>query len=91
MELEITQNTKANKFETTVNGHTAYIEYEIYKEIIDLIFTFVPQALEGKGIASALAKYALNYARDNHLKVRPFCHFVKLYIDRHKEYQDLLK
>ncbi|MCY1382812.1 GCN5-related N-acetyl-transferase [compost metagenome] len=50
--------------------------------------TIVPPELEGKGIASTLAKYVLEYAKDNTLKVKPYCPFINAYIDRHPEYQE---
>jgi hypothetical protein len=46
--------------------------------------------LEGQGIGSGLVKQALDAARAQNLKVVPMCSFVRGYIERHAEYQDLL-
>jgi len=49
--------------------------------------TWVPQELEGRGIASALAEFALNYAKENELQTVVYCPFVKAYIQKHPEWQ----
>ena len=91
MELTIQNNTDKSRFETTVEGHLAFVEYHLNKDRIAFIHTEVPEALEGKGIATALAKYVLQYARDQHLKVVPFCPFISGYIRKHiEEYRDML-
>ena len=52
--------------------------------------TLVPVSLKGQGIASYLAKYVLDYARENNLNVIPQCPFIRSYIERHPEYDDLV-
>ncbi|HVI49546.1 MAG TPA: GNAT family N-acetyltransferase [Chitinophaga sp.] len=90
MELNIQQNTTKHQFETTIDGHTAFIVYSLFPGGIAYVHTEVPPELEGKGIASQLAKYVLEYARVNHLKVKPLCPYVNAYMKRHPEYNDLL-
>ncbi len=75
------------RFEITVDGHVAYEVFERFPGGIAYLHTIVPPELEGRGVGSVLVKHILDYARDNHLKVRPDCPFVKAYIDRHPEYQ----
>ncbi|NSL86485.1 GNAT family N-acetyltransferase [Chitinophaga solisilvae] len=91
MELTIEQNQAQHRFETTVDGHTAFIVYARFPGGIAYIHTEVPPELEGKGIASQMAKYVLDYARTNNLKVRPLCPYVNAYMKRHPEYNDLLE
>lgn len=89
MELVITHNTEKHQFETIVEGHVALVAYNLFNNGINFTHTEVPAALEGKGIGKALAKFVLDYARENHLKVMPLCPFIKGYIDRHPEYWDI--
>lgn len=58
-----------------------------------IIFTHtgVPKEFEGKGVGTALAKTALNFARDHNLEVVPLCPFIRSYIERHEEYRSLVK
>jgi predicted GNAT family acetyltransferase len=50
----------------------------------------VPKELEGRGIGSRLARFALDQARASKLKVVALCPFVSAWIGKHPEYQDLL-
>lgn len=87
MDYTITNNEKRGRFETTVEGITAFVKYTLFEGGIAYMHTDVPPALEGRGIASALAKFVLDYAAENGLKVKPYCPFINAYIDRHTEYQ----
>ena len=90
MDYTVIHDEKVNRFEVFESGQIAYLEYSQADGTIDLLHTIVPQQLEGQGVGSALAKYALDYARQENLKVIPDCWFVKQYIDKHKEYQYLV-
>ena len=49
-----------------------------------------PQALRGRGIAGMLARTALEYARDNKLKVDVVCPLVANYLSKNPEFQALV-
>lgn len=88
---DVTHNEKAGRFEVELDGETAFAEYELKGEdTIVFPHTVVPDAFEGQGIGSALAKAGLAYAREKKLKVVPLCSFFAGYIARHEEYQDLV-
>ena len=88
--LTITHDEQANRFETSIDGHTGYISYQERDDTLVYDHTIVPQELGGRGIGSALVKHALNYAREQNKKVIPQCSFVSSYISKHPDYQDLL-
>ncbi|MDY3307499.1 GNAT family N-acetyltransferase [Psychrobacter sanguinis] len=88
--VDITHNQAANRFETTIEGHTGFISYQDQDDRIVYDHTIVPSELGGKGVGSALVKHALDYARSEGKKVVPTCSFVASYINKHAEYQDLL-
>ncbi len=91
MTYDILHNPEENRFETTIDGFLAELTYcEKGNPVYDFCHTGVPKELEGKGVASALVKYGLDYAHDKHWKIIPSCPFVEKYIDRHPEYKDLL-
>ncbi|CAN5221082.1 GNAT family N-acetyltransferase [soil metagenome] len=83
-------NAATHRFEAVVGGETAFAEYKLRDGQIILTHTVVPDALEGHGVGSALAKTALAYAREQGLQVVPLCSFMAGYIERHPEYQDLV-
>ena len=88
--LEITNNTDKHQFEAQLGGETAFAEYRLVDHGIILPHTVVPDAFAGRGVASALAKAALGYARDHDLKVIPTCPFMAGYITKHPEWHDIV-
>ena len=66
---------------------TGELRYNIVGSQIILEHTEVDPKLRGKGVAGALAKTALDYARANKLTVIPVCPFVISFLARHPEYK----
>jgi hypothetical protein len=80
-----------SRFELEEEGETAYLEFELDKAgWITLWHTEVPEALRGRGLAGELAKTALEYARDNKLKVDVICPSVMGYLAKNPEFQGLV-
>jgi predicted GNAT family acetyltransferase len=85
------QSGTKSRFEFDENGETAYLEFELDSEgWMTLWHTEVPEALRGRGIAQMLAKTALDYARDNKLKVDVICPIVAGFIEKNPEYRSLV-
>jgi predicted GNAT family acetyltransferase len=78
------------RFEIEQNGQLAYLEYNLAGKVLELIHSEVPEALRGRGVASELAKSALDWARENGVKVDVICPSVAAYIEKHPEYSDLV-
>lgn len=89
MELVIQHNTAQKRFEVQMENKVSFVEYNLFNNGINYTHTEVPSEFEGKGIGSALAKFVLDYAVENHLKVMPLCPFIRGYIDRHPEYASI--
>ena len=87
---DVLNNESEKQFEITTAGEKAYLTYRFYKDDIALMHTFVPKALEGQGIASALAKEAFRYAAEHKKPVMVYCPFVAQFVKRHPEYQKQL-
>lgn len=87
-EIKITDN---NRFELKFEESIAFIEFDkIEPNILDLLHTEVPDELAGKGIGSKLVLSALQYCKDNELKIFPSCPFIAKYIDKHPEWKELV-
>ncbi len=84
MDVMITNNQLTGCFEIAQGGHTAILEYIVAGGQITLVHTEVPEELEGKGFGGKLVKYALDYAKQNNLKVIAHCEFAQSYIKRHE-------
>ena len=84
-DYKIINNEQQMRFEIHEGGEIAILEYRFYKKDIALMHTLVPKSMEGKGVASALAAYAFNYAKERKKPVMVYCPFVSVYIKRHPE------
>ncbi len=86
----ITNNKERNRFEAMVNGEFAYLAYEFYGDVMALVGTFVPPSERHQGIAFALVRHGLEYAKAEHLKIISGCSSVSIFIEQHPEYKSLL-
>lgn len=86
---DITHNAEKSRFELTQDGQVAVADYRMQGGRMVITHVGVPQALENKGIGSALVKFALEAAKEKNLKVTPLCSFAAAYIRRHPEYAPL--
>lgn len=89
-DVQVINNTDTHRFEVTLDGETAFAEYQILEEGLLLPHTVVPDAFAGKGVGSALAVTALSYARDHGMKVLPRCPFIAGYIKKHPEWHSIV-
>ena len=89
-DAEVVHNEAARRFEIGIDGELAVAEYNLVDRGIILHHTLVPEAFEGKGVASRLAKAALGYAREHELRVIPTCPFMAGYIAKHPEWHDVV-
>jgi predicted GNAT family acetyltransferase len=91
MTIEVRDVPEQKHFEAVVDGVTA--GKAVYIRTPDLIVfthTEVEPAFEGRGVGSALARAALDQARAWELPVLPLCPFIKGFIERHREYVDVV-
>lgn len=81
----------ADRFEVRVDGELAgFAQYRRRGGLIAFVHTEIDPRFQGRGLASALIATALDSSREAGLAVLPFCPFVRGYIDRHREYVDLV-
>ena len=89
----MTDRSKVTKsrFELDEDEETAWLEFERDDQgWITLWHTEVPPSLRGRGIAGTLARTALEYARDENLKVDVICPLVANYLQKNPEFNDLI-
>jgi predicted GNAT family acetyltransferase len=91
MTFDIRNNEHESRFETTIDGSTAFAEYD-REDPNRIVFThtIVPEELSGRGIAGEIVKFGLDYAREHELTVVPQCSYVAAWIKRYPDYADLV-
>jgi predicted GNAT family acetyltransferase len=61
------------------------------EKILIIDHTGVPDELGGMGVGKALVEHMVMDVRTRGLKIVPLCPFTKAMLQRHKEWQDILK
>jgi predicted GNAT family acetyltransferase len=89
--VSVSNNSSQYRFEASTGGETAFLEYQLLPPALTLIHTEVPAAMRGRGVGDKLVHAALEFARAEKLIVKPSCPFVKAYLRRHPEAQDLVR
>lgn len=90
-DVTVTDNPAEGRFEAHLDDGTlaGIAEYRLAEGIIDFIHTEV--LVEGRGIGSTLARAALDEVRARgDRQVVPHCKFIRGWIAKHPDYQDLL-
>lgn len=90
MTTPIRDNAARSRFELEADGVTAFMNYQLSGKVISLDHTETPVAARGRGLASRLTQGVLDEARGRGLKIVPRCPFVRAFVERHPEYQDLM-
>lgn len=90
--VEVSHNEDTSRYEARLDGTVAgFAEYQLAKELIVFTHTEVDPVHEGKGVGSALARFALDDVRtDGTRKVLPLCPFIKAWIGRNPDYANLV-
>jgi uncharacterized protein len=89
VQTRVTDNPAELRYELIVDGELAgEIRYRRVPGGLALVHTEVDPKREGLG--SVLVRGALDDLRARGMRVVPVCPFVRAYITRHSEYEDLL-
>jgi predicted GNAT family acetyltransferase len=91
MGVEVTNDEGEEQFVVTVDGARAGLAaYRSRPGLRVFTHTEIDDAFEGQGLGSKLVSAALDATRAAGLAVEPSCPFVRVYIERHGEYLDLV-
>jgi len=91
-DIQVTNNVELSRFEIhdqagRLAGYSEYIGGDTFRAFVH---TVIKDEYEGQGIGSRLARGALDQTRADGLKVIATCKFIKGWIAKHPDYQDLL-
>ena len=79
-----------SRFKLDVGGSIAFITYRKSPGAITLVHTEVPPELGGQGVGSKLGRATLDAVRAEGWKLSVECDFVRSFMTKHPEYNDLL-
>jgi predicted GNAT family acetyltransferase len=90
MPATVRNNPARTRYELDVDGHLAVAVYTLAPGVITFVHTEVPKELGGRGVGTTLARGALEDVRRQGLKVVVRCSFIKAFMAKHPEFNDLL-
>lgn len=92
-EVEVRHDKDESRYEGWLGDRRAgFAEYRLSGEVITFFHTEVDEEFAGRGVASAIARHALDDVRaDGIRRVVPRCPFFRRWIERHPEYHPLVQ
>jgi len=90
LDPEIRDNAEARRYELTMDGETAVVIYNPVAGGLLVTETLVPIPLEGRGLASRMARHVLADLKQRGLVILPTCPFFAGYLKKHPEYAELV-
>jgi predicted GNAT family acetyltransferase len=89
--VSVADRPDRDRYEIELNGErVGLLSYRRAGEIITYRHTETEPSVGGRGLGSALVRFALDDARARGFRVIPACPFVASFIVRHPEYEDLV-
>lgn len=91
MATTVTENPERRGYEISVDGAPAgFTRFLVDGDVATMPHTEIDPEYGGQGLATTLIRAALDDARARGLTVVPLCPFVRAFLDRNTDYQDLV-
>ncbi|MBK9097039.1 MAG: N-acetyltransferase [bacterium] len=90
MEQKVIHEKENERFVIYTEGNEVYVEYTMRNNEMNLYHTYTHPALRGKGLAALVVKAALEFVKENNLKVIPTCSYTQAFLAKNDEYKSLV-
>ncbi len=91
MENKIEDDTRHHRYTMNENGQTVFTTYRREGDLVQLLHVEAPEALRGTGAAGRFMQALMEHLRAQKLKAVPVCSYAVSWLERHKEFHDLIK
>ena len=81
---DVVDDVGRSRFELTVDGHTAYLEYERTAQTLTLLHTEVPAEIRGRHLADRLVDAAMAAGHSAGLRLVVVCPFARAYLRKQR-------
>jgi uncharacterized protein len=89
--ISVENNAEKNRYEAKQgNKVIAFAEYRPIGTSLMFTHTEVDENLEGQGVGTTLIRFALEDTRAKGMTAIPMCPFVKVFIQRHEDFIDVV-
>ena len=90
MEQKVIHEKENERFVIYLDGSGVFVEYSLDDININLHHTYTHPELRGKGLAAHVVRAALEFAKENNMKVIPTCSYVQAFLGKNEEYKELV-
>jgi uncharacterized protein len=87
--LEINHNPANHAFEVWIDGKLSKLDYIQDEKNFVITHVGVYPEQRGQGVAGKIVEAALEYAKENSLRVVPMCSYAAAYIRRNPKFMEL--
>jgi predicted GNAT family acetyltransferase len=87
--MEVYHDKTNSSFVIKIDDAFSYVSYNLNEDVMELYTTYTAPQLRGRGLAERVVRAALEFAKENNLKVIPSCSYVKVFLERNPEYKFL--
>ncbi len=90
-QITVQENARQSRYDASTDAGVVagFAEYQDRDGVRVFTHTEVDDAFGGQGVGSTLARGALDDVRERDLEVKAECEFIRGWIDKHPEYDDL--
>ena len=89
-DIPLVKNDTKKRFEIDVNGHFAFINFEVMENFVALIHTETDPELGSTGATKAVVEKTLHYIEEHQLDLMPYCPYVFAYIKKNPEWKRIV-
>jgi predicted GNAT family acetyltransferase len=90
-DLRVADNPAEQRYEAWLDEQlVGVLEYRPADGLVALVHTEVEPGLRRGGVGTGLVTAALDDLRSRDAKILPLCSFVRAFVHRHAEYEDLV-
>ncbi|AWK85263.1 GNAT family N-acetyltransferase [Azospirillum thermophilum] len=86
----VRDNPSQNRYELEVDGKIAFADYRRDAGVLYISHVEAPPSLRGTGAAGRLMEGIVQAARQDGVKIVPYCSYAAAWLRRHQEHQDLV-
>ena len=90
MEEKVIHEKENERFVIYKDGKETFVSYVLAEGKLNLNHTHTDPELRGKGLAALVVRAALEYVKENNLKVFPGCSYVQSFLAKNYEYKSLV-
>jgi predicted GNAT family acetyltransferase len=90
-DVVVHRNDPHHRYEAHLDGRLAgYLDYRERDDEIVLVHTETLEGFQGRGVASALARFALDDVRSRGRRAVLLCPFLQSWLTRNPQYRDIM-